>query len=283
MAIAMADAKQSLDYWRKYFDCAKSDIFDLIHNAILIAAVDCPKEFKNRKNTIVEKLYTSQLSLRNGDHEHSSEKKNSCNSGNSKENNQMVREVVRLKRILSDKRLYESDSDVVLYESLRSLQLMQLSAEILNSTEIGRTVSALQKHNSSQIQKLVRSLINGWKMLVDESVKSGAPIVENITTDSINNLKKTSITDSKLGCSSKLTSEQKPCNHLSTGVKRKHPEEVSEMLKLEVAKKKLREGYQRIENAKRQRMIQIIEPIDLPKLSHEKRRSRKKVGKDSWN
>ncbi|PKU83609.1 putative mediator of RNA polymerase II transcription subunit 26a [Dendrobium catenatum] len=251
----MADAKQSLDYWRKYFNCAKSDIFDLIHNAIVVAAVDCPKEFKNRKNLIVEKLYTSLI----------------------------VREVVRLKRILSHKRLYESDSDFVLYESLRSLQMMQLSAEILNSTEIGRTVSALQKHNSNQIQKLVRSLIDGWKILVDESVKSGAPIVENITTDSINNLKKSSITDSEFVCSSKLTSEQKPCNHLSAIVKRKHPEEVSEMLKLEVAKKKLREGYQRIENAKRQRMIQIIEPIDLPKLSHEKRRSRKKVGKDSWN
>ncbi|KAH0450431.1 hypothetical protein IEQ34_021123 [Dendrobium chrysotoxum] len=230
MFVAMADAKQSLDYWRKYFNSAKSDIFDLIDNAILVAAVDCPKEFKGRKNQIVEKLYTCQVSLHNGDYEHPKEEKNSCNSGNSKENDQIVREVVRLKEVLSDKQLYKSDSDLVLYESLRSLQMLQLSAEILNSTVIGRTVSALQKHNSSQIRKLVRSLIDGWKIWSE--------------------------------------------------VKRKQPEEVSEMSKLEVAKKKLREGYQRIENAKRQRMIQIIEPTDLPKLSHEKRRSRKKVGKD---
>ncbi|KAL0905921.1 hypothetical protein M5K25_024371 [Dendrobium thyrsiflorum] len=68
--VAMTDAKQSLDYWRKCFNNAKSDIFDLIHNSILVAAVDCPKEFKDRKNLIVEKLYTCKLSLRNGDHEH---------------------------------------------------------------------------------------------------------------------------------------------------------------------------------------------------------------------
>ncbi|KAH0459714.1 hypothetical protein IEQ34_012528 [Dendrobium chrysotoxum] len=65
---------------------------------------------------------------------------------------------MKIKAILSNKPLYESDS--VLLESLRSLQLMQLSVETLKATEIGRT-----------IQKLVRALIQGWKVLVDEWVK----------------------------------------------------------------------------------------------------------------
>ncbi|KAH0458817.1 hypothetical protein IEQ34_011631 [Dendrobium chrysotoxum] len=277
--MAMADAKGSLDYWRKYFSSAKSDIFDLIDKAILVAAMDWPNEFKDKKDMIVEKLYTCQLSHNNGDHECPKEEKNSCNSGNSDENDQILGEVMRIKEVLSNTQVYESDSDSVFYESLRSLQMMQLSVEILKATEIGRTVSALRKHNSSQIRKLVRTLIDGWKMLVDEWVKSTAPITENTITDSVNRLKKPSITNYEVGCSSKQTLEQKPWNRSSAGVKRKQPEEVSDASKLELAKKRLHEGYQRVENAKKRRMIQIIEPTDLPNVSHEKQRSRKKLGK----
>ncbi|PKU66393.1 putative mediator of RNA polymerase II transcription subunit 26a [Dendrobium catenatum] len=64
---------------------------------------------------------------------------------------------MKIKEILSNNHLYESDP--LLYESLRSLQLMQLSVETLKATKIGRTVNALQKHNCMQIQKLVRTLI----------------------------------------------------------------------------------------------------------------------------
>ncbi|PKU76253.1 probable mediator of RNA polymerase II transcription subunit 26b [Dendrobium catenatum] len=267
----MADAKGSLDYWRKYFSSAKSDIFDLIEKAILVAATDCPNEFKDKKDMIVEKLYTCQLSLNNGDQESPKEEKNSCSSGNSDETDQILGEVMRIKELLSNTQLYksesDSDSDSVLYESLRSLQIMQLSVEILKATEIGRTVSALRKHSSTQIRKLVRTLIDGWKMLVDEWVQSTAPITEKTITDS-----------------SKQTSEKKPCNHSSAAaVKRKQIEEVSDASKLELAKKKLLAGYQRIENAKKRRMIQIIEPTDLPNVSHEELRSRKKLGKNSSN
>ncbi|PKU83303.1 putative mediator of RNA polymerase II transcription subunit 26b [Dendrobium catenatum] len=48
------------------------------------------------------------------------------------------------------------------------------SKEKLKATEIGRPVNALRKHNTKHIQKLAQSLVNGWKELVDESVKSTA-------------------------------------------------------------------------------------------------------------
>ncbi|KAH0459562.1 hypothetical protein IEQ34_012376 [Dendrobium chrysotoxum] len=279
MAMAIAETKDSLDYWRKFFSCAKSDIFELIDKAILVAVEDFPKEFNDRKNLIAEKVKNCHLSLNNGDDEHPKQEKNdfkSCDKPG--ENDQLVGEVMKIKEILSNNHLYESDS--VLFESLRSLQLMQLSVETLKATEIGRTVNALRKHNCSRIQKLDRTLIKGWRVLVDEWAKPIAATSENNITDSISKLNEPSVSGFELVYSSKQTVKQRPSGYLPTGVKRKQLKEAPDAsMKLEIAKWKLHEGYQRIENAKKQRMIKIIDPHDVPTDSHEKRRrSKMKLG-----
>jgi hypothetical protein len=51
----------SLDYWRDYFRTASSDIFGIIDHAILVAASDCPKEFKLRRDRIAERLFSCRL------------------------------------------------------------------------------------------------------------------------------------------------------------------------------------------------------------------------------
>lgn len=51
----------SLNYWRNYFRTANSDIFGLIDHAIMVAAVDCPKEFKLRRDRIAERLFSCRL------------------------------------------------------------------------------------------------------------------------------------------------------------------------------------------------------------------------------
>ncbi|CAK7340286.1 unnamed protein product [Dovyalis caffra] len=51
----------SLDYWRDYFRTANSDIFGIIDHAILVAASDCPKEFKLRRDRIAERLFSCRL------------------------------------------------------------------------------------------------------------------------------------------------------------------------------------------------------------------------------
>jgi hypothetical protein len=51
----------SLDYWRNYFRTASSDIFGIIDHAILVAASDCPKEFKLRRDRIAERLFSCRL------------------------------------------------------------------------------------------------------------------------------------------------------------------------------------------------------------------------------
>lgn len=180
----MAGKSVSLDYWRKFFRSANSDIFEVIEQAIVVAAVDCPKEFRSRRDRIAEKLFTCRLSRCFGcnnvelmipdDGEELGEeegggsvkrevgekgsKMDSCNDeaedlnrvGLSnysydeaealtdviEEESQIVGEVLRIKEVLCNK-LDESDS--VLYESLRRLDLMQLSVETLKGLEgVGR-------------------------------------------------------------------------------------------------------------------------------------------------
>ncbi|CAN6342011.1 unnamed protein product [Urochloa humidicola] len=93
------------------------------------------------------------------------------------EESQIVGEVLRIKDLLLHK---EDHSDATLFESLRRLQLMQLSVSALQATEIGKAVNGLRKHNSQQIRHLVRTLIEGWKILVDEWVSTtNAALADN--------------------------------------------------------------------------------------------------------
>ncbi|KAH0465669.1 hypothetical protein IEQ34_005772 [Dendrobium chrysotoxum] len=422
----MGDSSWSLDYWRKFFRTASSDIFELIEKAIIVAAVDCPKEFKCRRDQIAENLFTSQLSKcygcnrvgvqgsEDGEYVREEEcrsvkrelgekdsKVDSCNCDPEdlsrvgisnysydeaealteviEEERQIVGEVLRIKEILCNK---QEESDDVLYESLRRLQLMQLSVETLKATEVGRAVNGLRKHNSKQIRNLARTLIDGWKVLVDEWVTAaatiadqsrvntsvgdeeeglpsppmdeGALLVTQTTTIQLSEvfdgmdedgnfrvsgdfdktgdagrmvpesnspvrtqeppqklditeekaqmkkqesvvrqekphavpgvppkppgvvirLSKPSTSDSRVVRPSKAAYEQRPCSRLSGVQTVNTPEDKSnhfEEAKLEVAKRKLHEGYRQIENAKKQRTIQVLELHDLPNPSHNQR------------
>ncbi|KAF5737624.1 hypothetical protein HS088_TW13G00511 [Tripterygium wilfordii] len=223
----------SLDHWRDYFRSANAGIFDIIDHAFMVAAADCPKEFRLRRDRIAEKLFccrfnrcsdqvespvtgrpVSAISDDGGDDEEdervckrgfqrefgeggSKESKVNSTSIDDQDNEEMqndthlvsnysfgdaealtdeieeahqtVEEVSRIKDILHNS---EDESDSVLYDSLRRLQLMALSVDILKATEIGKAVNGLRKHGSSQIRHLARTLIEVWKELVDEWVNA---------------------------------------------------------------------------------------------------------------
>lgn len=57
----MADGAASLDKWRDYFRSASSDIFNIIEHAILVAASDCPHDFKLKRDRIAEMLFTCKV------------------------------------------------------------------------------------------------------------------------------------------------------------------------------------------------------------------------------
>lgn len=56
----------SLDCWRSYFRTANFDIFDIIDKAIMVAASDCPQEFKQRRDRIAERLFSCRLAWCSG-------------------------------------------------------------------------------------------------------------------------------------------------------------------------------------------------------------------------
>ncbi|XP_078173333.1 transcription elongation factor (TFIIS) family protein [Carex rostrata] len=205
----------NLEYWTEFFHGANGSIFDVIENAILVAANDCPQELRSRRDRIVEKIYTlaiprcfsciercnQQLEEAGSvKHERDNREKDKegpedigrmvvSGSGGSncsydeveaiteeiERDNETYGEVLRIKEILHKK---EEQSENTLFESLRRLQLMELSVTTLQATEIGKAVNGLRKHNSKQIRQLVRILIEGWKELVDEWVGSTALVPE---------------------------------------------------------------------------------------------------------
>ncbi|XP_077218628.1 putative mediator of RNA polymerase II transcription subunit 26b [Tasmannia lanceolata] len=393
-----------LDYWRKYFRSANSDIFDVIEYAIVVAASDCPKEFRMRRDRIAEKLFSCRISRCLGcdrvevavpeeddggfkgglDGAVFGGKESKVNSSTTErgeingavtnfsydeaealteeieEESQIFGEVQRIKGVLCNS---QDESDSVLFESLRRLQLMALSVEILKATEIGKAVNGMRKHGSKQIRNLARTLIDGWKDMVDQWVDAAAAIAKgspdsvnpsivdeeglpsppldegaflttsielsqffdgmdddgnprnggefdkncenrrkpmsenknferkpqnpreaNLLKEDKNQLRKQEDSNKQTKASNpdwgpgrppKLSSEHKankdtivPIQNIppsSIQDKSKNSDELSVRVKLEAAKRKLQEGYQQAENAKKQRTIQVMDLCDIPK------------------
>lgn len=252
--MATKSGGNNIDYWRDYFRTANSGIFDIIEHSIMVAASDCPKEFRLKRERIAELLFSCRLTRclgcdrveltesrvdddegeEDGDDDDDDEgfkikgreidehgrvgskgsKVNSI-SGNDhgeiggememnnqydpesnfsygdaealsdeiEEEREIVGEVLRIKEILHNG---QDESDSVLFESLKRLQLMALNVDILKATEIGKAVNGIRRHNSKQIRHLARALIDGWKIIVDEWVKATQEIAEGGTPDSVN-------------------------------------------------------------------------------------------------
>ncbi|OQU86731.1 hypothetical protein SORBI_3003G135201, partial [Sorghum bicolor] len=78
---------------------------------------------------------------------------------------QEINEVLRIKEILLNHPEQSVDN---LFDSLRRLQLMQLTADKIKSTEIGGAIVAVSKHKSHKIRMLVHEIIKDWKAIVDD-------------------------------------------------------------------------------------------------------------------
>ncbi|KAI9115292.1 hypothetical protein K1719_013611 [Acacia pycnantha] len=219
-------------------------------------------------------------------------------TGEIEKESMIVAEILRIKEIL-----HREEADSVLFESLRRLQPLALTVDLLKETGIGKTVNPLKKHGSKEIRQLARTLIDGWKAMVDESIKSTEAIEAKGTPDSINPsvvneeeglpsppvdevamTSKPVCTDSSSGRQPKSSFPQKS----NTGPKmqqkqvkyviRRRPlvaqqdcqkfkcsDDVSVQAKLEATKRKLHDSYQQAANAKKQRAIRVMELHDLPK------------------
>lgn len=206
----------SVDYWRRFFRSCEADIFEVIEHAILVAASDYPDELRSKRDGIVEKFYTVLLPpcfgfdgvAPQGARPEAEEGRGSVNSkadscivdpefsnravsnctdeaaGLTKEmeeEDRTLEQVHRIRGILSN---HQDQSDDALLELLRKLQLMELTVKVLEKTKIGKAVNVLHKHNSKRIRRLSRSLIDGWKVIVDEWISATSAITG--ISDSLN-------------------------------------------------------------------------------------------------
>ncbi|XP_038979977.1 probable mediator of RNA polymerase II transcription subunit 26a [Phoenix dactylifera] len=185
----MASNSYSLDYWRKLFRSTNTNIFEVVENAVLIAATDYPTEFAHRRDELVERIFTCRLDYRswlpsggeeNDEKEREEERRehkvgNELRNGEAPSNeveeaSRVVCEITRIKNVLKN---WREESESVLLESLQRLQSMEISIQILKETKIGRTVKHLMRHESEEIQLLAQALIDGWRNVVKEWANEG--------------------------------------------------------------------------------------------------------------
>ncbi|XP_055808233.1 probable mediator of RNA polymerase II transcription subunit 26b [Solanum dulcamara] len=214
----MTNISGELSKWRDFFGSANSNVFDILEFAVRVAAIDHPKEFKLRRDRITELLYSfrgfgcdnvenvvpnadkvvantvdvdGDKGTRKCKNEFVREFKG-CDvkerksgemsvteiealSDEIEEESRVVKEVLSIKKII-DNNQNESDSNI--YKSLRRLQLMALSVETLQETEIGKSVYALKRHNSKNIRYLVKTIVKDWMYMVKEWVDARAAFTE---------------------------------------------------------------------------------------------------------
>lgn len=71
----------SLDHWRCVFRCTATSVFEILENAIRVAAADRPDEFVARRDRIVEALYTCRLRQQCSDHDRAADELHESSSG----------------------------------------------------------------------------------------------------------------------------------------------------------------------------------------------------------
>ncbi|KAI6673672.1 hypothetical protein NL676_001578 [Syzygium grande] len=186
---------ESFDVWRIFFRTTDTDVFEFIDKAITIAALDCPEDFLARRGRIAERLFSCGMSQAGSDCTRAT-KENRANSdmgnvalngvskhcihgengANSETSQPVVGQVLRIKRVL-DNGQHESDS--ALYESLRRLQSMSITLDILEKTKIGISVNSLRRNcGSKQIAQLARDITMGWKAMVEDFCRSTEDVAD---------------------------------------------------------------------------------------------------------
>ncbi|KAF7847677.1 hypothetical protein BT93_L2732 [Corymbia citriodora subsp. variegata] len=198
---------ESLDDWREFFRTTVTDVFEFIDKAITIAALDCPEDFLSRRGQIAERLFscgtardegdcpaTSKESKANGETSHAASNEVRIRNGRGEaeafgddieDTSQVVREVLKIKQVL-DNRRHEPES--ALLESLKRLRSMTITVDTLKKTKIGRSVNALRrKCRSKLIARLAHDITMEWRAMVKEICRSTKDVAgSNLLTVCLN-------------------------------------------------------------------------------------------------
>ncbi|CAH9071144.1 unnamed protein product [Cuscuta epithymum] len=197
------------DELRLILSNSKTDVWTLIGTAIEVASVDYADELKDRRDRIVEKLYS--IRCRNcsdqvnghfaadgvvnfnsviskspsspesnhrlhvddereeGEQEEEEEEEDADPYGGLFDDEQT--KILRIREELEDPE--QSEESVI--ELLQNLEDMDITFQALKETDIGRHVNRLRKHPSNEVKRLLKQLVRKWKETVDEWVRLNQP------------------------------------------------------------------------------------------------------------
>ncbi|KAJ7553040.1 hypothetical protein O6H91_06G082800 [Diphasiastrum complanatum] len=198
---------EQLQQWRVFFESCGADLMTVIDRAITIASLDKPQDLLRRREGFTEMLFApslrsaSELSeVENGgfDGRNSDilQVKDEGNYGSSdpemndravaytyadaealsdemEEESRQLKEILRIKDRLMN---YHQSEEEEIFDSLETLESMNISFEALKETEIGKQVNNFKKHHSKRVQSVARRLVRLWKTVVDEWCKSAGDL-----------------------------------------------------------------------------------------------------------
>ncbi|CAL0330012.1 unnamed protein product [Lupinus luteus] len=288
-----------LDHDRSIVESASVDVWTLIDAALVVASIDYADEFKRRREGIVERIYTTMSSsppcrnrVANNNAEiekHVEEELNPRGGLFNDEKKKKNKNILEIKQQLE----YTDQSEETLVELLHNLDDIDVTFQALKDTNIGRHVSKLGKHSSNDIRRLAKLLIRKWKGVVDEWVKLGEAVTNVMASDEESCQQKTPQNDHQQSLAF-VCSTNPPNGNSGSDVELKSksisykvalpksaapaplslptstPQNRQRESKLDserfaYARKRLQENYKEIANAKKQKMIQVMELHELPK------------------
>ncbi|KAF0903836.1 hypothetical protein E2562_029934 [Oryza meyeriana var. granulata] len=183
--------------------------------------------------------------------------------------------------------------DEVMIESLLTLEMVPAMPKMLASTDLAKDVGALRNHESERVRGLATGIVRGWRASVKEELVKAAAAMENLNqvlepdeTDHQAKILEPSA-PKRTANTSALSFPKKQSAPVLVGSRvrtaKMDPPGVAGSFRREsvtscsadekainAAKRKLREGYQEAEDAKRQRTVRVIEALDMAKQRQRK-------------
>ncbi|KAI7734843.1 hypothetical protein M8C21_025471, partial [Ambrosia artemisiifolia] len=283
-----------MDYWRDYFRSANANIFEIIEGAIMLAASDCPKEFKLRRDGIAQTFYGDAEAL----------------TDEIEQESQTFGEVMRIKEIVDNspdetkfiKFKVWKDMVAEWVSATEKMTVSENTPESMNPSVLDEEeglpspplddIAFLNPHSISLelSEKFFDDVDDFGNPRRNENRNNRKPPTDEQHNDTkwkqqkpLNGTTKVSkptmvkppVVDStpgrrmNLNTDCKLQNPEKPILPKRPAVpQQRKPMSLdgeTEQDKLEATKRKLQERYQQAENVKRQRTIQVMELHDLPK------------------
>ncbi|XP_040381141.1 probable mediator of RNA polymerase II transcription subunit 26c [Oryza brachyantha] len=187
--------------------------------------------------------------------------------------------------------------DDVMIESLMTLEMVPAMPDMLRSTDLAKDVGALRNHNSERVRDLATGIVRGWRVSVKDQIVKAAAAMKKVSQ-----VLEPDETDGHLANILEPSAPKKTANAREPSFPRKESTPVAKTAEMEpprqkppaaagsfrretvtacsadekapvqlnVAKRKLRESYQKAEDAKRQRTVQVIEAPEWAKQRQRK-------------